>query len=1035
MKVSSRRSQIIFHYNPTNRIGQCFSRALICAFCFFAGSSAADYPRSFEKISLVRTHIAESIGNKSVRAFLADSNGNTWVGTQSGLHLFDDSSDNRERDLNDLPPALAHSDVVDIVEAPSSIVLILTNSSRLFAYNAHQDKFTEHPAQRGANSGDPRSLYVAESGEVWIRYQHELSYAHDISSTGLADQPPFHVNVSLVSDVIRTKTGDVCGLEARAVVCGLTLHHGVKKIRLDSTLNAPILASTYDTDEGQFVVVLADSSVHRLTIHGTSSPIAKSLDGISQVSVTVMLVRDGLIYFGTDAGVFSLSLNSPGLRKAFIGRNSDVNSLHDGRHGVWVLSHSGLSLITQTGFRTWPTDDDNRAANVNSLASDGNGTIFLATDEGLIFVDEETLSTIWRSQLDTPDLLIDRRVMAVAYQNSRLYIGFWSKGLQVIQLEKDGRHLSAGTPLEETGVTLIEEVGTNILIGTSTKGLWILEPIDGSMTQLELAHFDDSPITGIARVDAGRLIVTSENAIYTLCTGNTTEICGSQTLPPISGHIPRIVSIHVDREGSAWIGTLNFGVFTGSLGENGIKVGTFTRSIDALQNLSIFGFEQTFQNELWLSTNSGLWKFDKKLRRVKRVQTLPVHATENFNHGASLAIGRNRLYFGTALGLLGIDLDFKHEELRSSKIYVKRVTVEGQQHRSSRFTDDKFRIELPFSSPNLRVGLSVNDFRDPLLNRYKYFLEGHSRGWTDMGNSNLVTVDQLEPGSYTLFAKGADASGVWSENTLKIPVSVQTPPWLSWYAYLCYAGAALLAANTARSLYERFVVSTRIKKQVMHEAAAHQQLVDDYQELADELDRVNAKHNRGVSEIMGTLRSIVESQEPSGSRTAMASSQNFGAYLDCVTAVHSVQRSYTGSQNIELTTLLNQIIDVLYAQREESRHAVVVNNTAGLSVRQQHAQIVGVTVFEALCHAIDEACTTSSFGALIQVDSEPVSLNDIESYCYAIRIIGARPIKWPTSLDSLRAPFTLQLLEAGLLRLADSEDDSEAVILSFFLSD
>lgn len=62
----------------------------------------------------------------------------------------------------------------------------------------------------------------------------------------------------------------------------------------------------------------------------------------------------------------------------------------------------------------------------------------------------------------------------------------------------------------------------------------------------------------------------------------------------------------------------------------------------------------------------------------------------------------------------------------------------------------------------------------------------------------------MTPGEYIFRVRGANSSGVWSDNTRELIITILPPPWLSWWAYCLYVVLLLLCSYIAyRIIHKR----------------------------------------------------------------------------------------------------------------------------------------------------------------------------------------------------------------------------------------
>ncbi len=70
-------------------------------------------------------------------------------------------------------------------------------------------------------------------------------------------------------------------------------------------------------------------------------------------------------------------------------------------------------------------------------------------------------------------------------------------------------------------------------------------------------------------------------------------------------------------------------------------------------------------------------------------------------------------------------------------------------------------------------------------NKYRYRLEGFEQQWNE-GKVPTATYMNLSPGKYTFVVNAANGDGFWNTNPLRVSIVVLPPWWKTWYAYLFY---------------------------------------------------------------------------------------------------------------------------------------------------------------------------------------------------------------------------------------------------------
>ncbi|MEM7354482.1 MAG: ATP-binding protein, partial [Acidobacteriota bacterium] len=86
-------------------------------------------------------------------------------------------------------------------------------------------------------------------------------------------------------------------------------------------------------------------------------------------------------------------------------------------------------------------------------------------------------------------------------------------------------------------------------------------------------------------------------------------------------------------------------------------------------------------------------------------------------------------------------------------------------------------ISLSYQDYFVTFEFSVLDYTKPRENRYAFQLKGFDEEWVNSGTRRSATYTSLPAGHYELRVKGANSSGVWSEDNLAIGVHVAPPFW------------------------------------------------------------------------------------------------------------------------------------------------------------------------------------------------------------------------------------------------------------------
>jgi signal transduction histidine kinase/ligand-binding sensor domain-containing protein len=270
-------------------------------------------------------------------------------------------------------------------------------------------------------------------------------------------------------------------------------------------------------------------------------------------------------------------------------------------------------------------------------------------------------------------------------------------------------------------------------------------------------------------------------------------------------------AIHVDGDGTIWIGTYDGGI---DRIRNGKVAGITTRQ--GLFDNGVFAIVEE-GGYFWMSSNRGVHRASRReLNAVAdgEVNTLSAIAltrsdglrSPECNGGIEPAAVRTAdglIWFPTQQGIVSIDPKLVPTDFPPPPIHVTSVAVDGEQVSPAtevRVPPGSKRIEFRFAAP--MTGMSR-------LIRYRYRLEGFDTRWTEMVGARVATYTRMPPGHYRFIVSASNAGGRWSAAPAAVALRVVPPLWQTWWFRL---GAAVLVVLLLWMMY-RMRIGTLEKKQ------------------------------------------------------------------------------------------------------------------------------------------------------------------------------------------------------------------------------
>jgi signal transduction histidine kinase/DNA-binding response OmpR family regulator len=204
--------------------------------------------------------------------------------------------------------------------------------------------------------------------------------------------------------------------------------------------------------------------------------------------------------------------------------------------------------------------------------------------------------------------------------------------------------------------------------------------------------------------------------------------------------------------------------------------------------------EDDHQN-LWIETLTSIIKFNPHNQQVLNFNFHYGNLTrENYSVGCAKD-SKGYMYFGGINGLISFHPDSIREDsyrypiaLTDFQILDRSTTsadAGGGGHSPASLTGGKVSLDyhqygfsFAFSSLNYKISDRIS---------YAFKLEGIDEHWIYRNaNQRFASYSNLNPGTYTLKVKATNEYGIWSGPKELLTITILTPWWKTWWAYLLY---------------------------------------------------------------------------------------------------------------------------------------------------------------------------------------------------------------------------------------------------------
>lgn len=200
------------------------------------------------------------------------------------------------------------------------------------------------------------------------------------------------------------------------------------------------------------------------------------------------------------------------------------------------------------------------------------------------------------------------------------------------------------------------------------------------------------------------------------------------------------------------------------------------------------------QNEYWLSTGNGISVINTLTNSARSYEKIAGAKNFQFNAKAGVLTRDSLIYFGGTKGVLRFNPFKFNQNSTAPKVYLKKLKILNADIPVSPKANIKnsipralaFMEELTLKPKDKIISFYIDAINFTLAEetQYAYKLEGFKEEWlyTDQPS---ITYTNLDPGTYTLYAKASNNEGIWSEEAT-LQLTMLPPWWRTWWAYLLY---------------------------------------------------------------------------------------------------------------------------------------------------------------------------------------------------------------------------------------------------------
>jgi len=796
-----------------------------------AGAQQDNINIKFDNIS-----IKDGLSQSSPNCIFQDSRGLLWIGTEDGLNKYDGYSFEVYKPEQNDQFSISNPRILSVCEDAESNLWIGTNGGGLNKYDRKSDRFIHYLPGKNDTAFLAGTIVYAlmpsDDNRLWIGTDKGLSVL-DLKNYQFVNIKRDPILEPLSHSVILSFAHDASNIWIGTDKC-LYRYEPDKKIRtsyLKEELNNQSLPGSQVTslliDKNKDLWVGTENGLAQMKAgtdffksygnfygdRATSNDFVKALLKDKEGNIWIATYGGGLHIYRTETGKFmnfTYDHNNP-----YSLSNNEVLSLFMDFSGIIWVGSNGLDKYNPRKDKFVLYDYVPYASeklvfrNIHPIYEDKEGIMWIGSKTDGLHILDRSNKKYFRMlhEPGNPNSLSSNKLRAIKeYPEGTLWIGTENEGLNKVTLNenrKPARYKNyrslAGNPNSLTSDKIYAIYPDNkgkLWIGTD-KGLTIMDIATESFKQYVPDPANPHAISNL-----------TVYCIYGDRSGNiwlATDYGMNKFDPSTDGFIHyihndedsstivhnEILSFMEDDKGNLWIGTYGKGLDEFNIER---KIFTHFKNIRQLSTAVIYGILEDDAQNLWLSTNNGIIKFNPERQQINEFSIEDGLQSNEFNGTSYFKSNTGEMFFGGQYGFNSFYPNMVVKDSVAPKIIISsfqvsnRLVSPGKNSPINQHISEVKEIRLNYRQNNFTLYFSALHFANPLKNQYRYMLEGFDHEWIDAGTRRFVSYTSLPYKTYNLRVQASNADGVWNEKGLSVKIRIMPPFWATiWFRLLLIA--------------------------------------------------------------------------------------------------------------------------------------------------------------------------------------------------------------------------------------------------------
>ncbi|SKB87518.1 histidine kinase dimerization/phosphoacceptor domain -containing protein [Dyadobacter psychrophilus] len=470
----------------------------------------------------------------------------------------------------------------------------------------------------------------------------------------------------------------------------------------------------------------------------------------------------------------------------------------------------------------------------------------------------------------------------------------------------------------------------------------------------------------------GAVWAVAENGLYKLILNKTVRNNGQLIITKLQSPFLDALTLmdaYQNADGSFWLATNGEGLYHWNPGNNATRQFNITSGFpsDVLYRIESDAF-----GNLWISSDYGLIRFNRKDFSVKTYTTIDGITNNEFNRTSSFKGSDGKLFFGGLNGVNAFDPKDFRADITAFQVPLRVIAFNqfaGSKNELINKTTALLRKPQIILQPDdkfFTLDFQLLDFTKDEGHRYGYKLEGLDETWNYI-SENSVRISGLPYGHYILRIKAQNREGAWNTRELSIPITVLKPVYLQWWFILIVALLFLLAIYLVIQL--RLKQLARDKKKL--EETVNERTVQLKKSLAEQsalllekdvlMKEIHHRVKNNLQVISGLLELQSKTLTDETAKEALREGRN---RVRSIALIHQNLYQFENLSSIDLRQFINDLCKQVQSVFQRQKTIAVTVNVPELNLDIDSAVPLGLILNELLSNSFKYAFTEGKSGKI-----------------------------------------------------------------------